>query len=216
MPKRQDIADIRRDYRQGSLDEQQVAADPFQQFDQWFQAAVASEVPEPNAMSLSTAAQGRPANRIVLLKDFDAQGFVFYTNYESRKGQEMATNPMVALTFWWAELERQVRIEGRAEQVPAKESDDYFLSRPRGSRLGAWASPQSQPIVSREVLAQRAEQLQRQYGEETFIPRPPHWGGYRVVPDFFEFWQGRSSRLHDRIAYQQQADGSWQIQRLAP
>jgi len=216
MPKRTDIADIRRDYRQGELDEAQVEQDPFQQFDQWFQAAVQSEVPEPNAMTLSTVAEGRPASRIVLLKDFDAHGFVFYTNYESNKGKAMAANPMVALTFWWAELERQVRIEGKAERVPAQESDEYFFSRPRGSRVGAWASPQSQVIANREVLERRAEQLHRQYGEEIFVPRPPHWGGYRVVPDFFEFWQGRSNRLHDRIAFRLQPDGSWQIQRLAP
>lgn len=216
MPKRTDIADIRRDYRQGELDEAKVDQNPFQQFEQWFQTAVQSEVPEPNAMTLSTVAEGRPASRVVLLKDFDARGFVFYTNYESNKGKEMAANPMVALTFWWAELERQVRIEGKAERVPAQESDEYFFSRPRGSRIGAWASPQSQAIANREVVERRAEQLQAQYGEEIFVPRPPHWGGYRVAPDFFEFWQGRSNRLHDRIAYRWQTEGGWQIQRLAP
>jgi pyridoxamine 5'-phosphate oxidase len=216
MSTRQDVADLRRDYKQGSLEESQVASDPIAQFEQWFQAAVASEVPEPNAMALSTVASGRPATRIVLLKDFDARGFVFYTNYESRKGREIAANPAVALTFWWAELERQIRIEGTASPVSAEESDAYFFSRPRGSRLGAWASPQSQPIQHRDVLEQRAEQLQQQYGEHTFIPRPPHWGGFRVVPDYLEFWQGRSSRLHDRIAYRQGADGQWERERLAP
>lgn len=216
MPQRPDIASIRRDYQQGDLDLDQVHLDPLQQFDQWFHAAVDSEVPEPNAMSLSTVVEGRPANRIVLLKDFDPKGFVFYTNYQSRKGQEIAANPQVALTFWWAELERQVRIEGRAEKVPAEESEAYFQSRPRGSRMGAWASPQSQPIADRSVLEARVEGLQQTYGDAKPIPRPEHWGGYRVRPDYLEFWQGRSSRLHDRIEYRLQPDGSWQRQRLAP
>ncbi len=214
MPTRPDIAAIRTDYRQGSLDE--VSENPIKQFDTWFQEAVKGEVMAVNAMSLSTIKEGRPANRIVLLKDFTEEGFVFFTNYQSHKGEEIAANPHVALTFWWAELERQVRIEGVATKVSAEESEEYFQSRPRGSRIGAWASPQSHPIAGREILEARVQELQQQYGGEVEIPRPEYWGGYRVAPDFLEFWQGRSSRLHDRLAYTLQPDGAWLIQRLAP
>ncbi len=216
MPNRKDIADLRLDYQQGSLEIHEVAAHPFEQFNTWFQAAVAAEPSEANAMALSTSVNGRPATRIVLLKDLDESGFVFFTNYESRKGQEIAANPWVSLTFWWSKLERQVRIEGKAEKIEAVDSDAYFQSRPRGSRIGAWASPQSEVIPSREVLADKVAELTKTYGEEAPIPRPPHWGGYRVVPDFMEFWQGRSSRLHDRIAYQLGEDGQWNLSRLAP
>lgn len=216
MPTRPDVADLRQDYQHGTFDESHAAAHPIEQFESWFQVAVESGEPEPNAMTLSTAVDGRPSSRIVLLKDVDQRGFVFYTNYESRKGQEIARNPQVALTFWWTKTERQVRIEGRAVRVDARESDEYFNSRPRGSRLGAWASPQSQAIPSRDLLETRAQKLQEQYGEHVPIPRPPHWGGYRVVPDYIEFWQGRSSRLHDRLAYDLGEGDAWTLKRLAP
>jgi pyridoxamine 5'-phosphate oxidase len=210
------IADLRKDYALQALNEAEAHPDPFQQFQTWFDQAIAAQLHEPNAMTLATATpSGMPSARIVLLKGFDPRGFVLYTNYNSRKGQELDANPQAVLVFWWAELERQVRIEGRVEKVADSEADDYFQSRPRGSRLGAWTSNQSQVISDREVLEQRLQALSAQYQDQE-IPRPPHWGGYRVVPSAIEFWQGRPSRLHDRLRYRQGEDGQWLIERLAP
>ena len=210
------IADLRKDYALQSLSEAEVNPNPLQQFQIWFDQAIAAEVPEPNAMTLATATpEGMPAARIVLLKGLDEQGFMFYTNYESRKGQELAANPRAVLVFWWAELERQVRIEGTVEKVEESEAIAYFQSRPVGSRLGAWASNQSQVIRDRQVLEQRLQELTRQYQDQE-IPKPAHWGGYRVIPTAIEFWQGRPSRLHDRLRYRQESGNQWKIERLAP
>lgn len=209
------IANLRREYAKQALDEQSVAAEPLAQFRIWFDAALASGIVEPNAMVLSTAdADGRPSARVVLLKDIDDSGLSFYTNYNSRKADDIAANPRVSLTFWWQELERQVRVEGRAEQLAESESDLYFASRPRGSRLGAWASPQSAVVASREELEHALEEVETRFGDGD-VARPPHWGGYRVVPDVVEFWQGRPARLHDRIRYRRSSD-KWLIERLAP
>lgn len=210
------IADIRKDYRLQTLDEAGVAADPIQQFGIWWQEALQSEIVEVNAMTLATAnEQGVPSARIVLLKGYDERGFVFFSNYESKKAGDLQVNPMASLVFFWKELERQVRISGRVEKVTELESDQYFQSRPEGSRIGAWASPQSTVISSRQVIEEKVEALQASFeGKE--IPRPLHWGGYRVVPSNIEFWQGRSSRLHDRIQYTLQSDDNWVIERLAP
>jgi pyridoxamine 5'-phosphate oxidase len=209
-----DLAALRNDYSLKTLDESHVGRDPMQQFGLWMVEAIHSQVPEPTAMHLSTVdSRNRPAGRIVLLKGVDARGFVFYTNYDSRKGRELAGNPAAALTFLWKELERQVRIEGTVEKVTPADSDEYFATRPLGSRIGAWASPQSEVLESRAWLEQRWEKLAADHGETP--PRPPHWGGYRVKPDYVEFWQGRRSRLHDRIAYTRAAEG-WTIARLAP
>lgn len=208
------IADIRQEYMRAGLVEKDAAADPFRQFDRWFHDALQAEVPLPNAMTLATAtAAGRPSARAVLLKGVDEGGFIFYTNYASRKARELAANPYAALVFTWAELERQVRIEGAIEKVSAEESDAYFDSRPLGSRLGAWASPQSMPLPNRLTLATKVAAIVLRYGKHP--PRPPHWGGYRVLPDAIEFWQGRRNRLHDRLLYTKQA-GGWKIERLAP
>lgn len=209
------IADLRKDYTQATLDEADALASPLDFFKLWFDQALNADLPEPNAMTLATVnAQGRPSARIVLIKGLDARGITFFTNYESRKGRELAQNPHAAILFHWTELERQVRIEGRVEKCSPEESDAYYLSRPAGSRLGAWASPQSQVIDSRAVLEARVRQAQEeQQGDPQ--TRPPFWGGYRLVPDFFEFWQGRPSRLHDRLAYTLQGD-SWAMSRLAP
>jgi pyridoxamine 5'-phosphate oxidase len=209
-----DLASIRNEYALKTLDESQVDRDPLRQFGVWMVEAIHAQVPEPTAMSLSTVGKdGRPAGRIVLLKGVDASGFVFYTNYESRKGRDLAAHPFAALTFMWKELERQVRIEGDVEKVSGAESDEYFNTRPLGSRVGAWASPQSSPIESREWLEQRWSALAVEHG--TTPARPANWGGYRVRPEHIEFWQGRMSRLHDRIAYSRLAN-AWEIVRLAP
>jgi len=208
------IADLRNDYALKRLDETDVDADPFRQFQVWLAEALEAQVPEPTAMTLATVgAEGRPSARVMLLKALDERGFVFYTNYESRKGHQLAMRPRAALTFFWKELERQVRIEGSTEMVSAAESDEYFASRPHGSRIGAWASTQSAVIASRPWLEARVKAVETQYGDDP--PRPPHWGGYRVLPDWIEFWQGRSNRLHDRIAYTR-AGGSWTLARLSP
>jgi pyridoxamine 5'-phosphate oxidase len=216
MSIRHTVADLRREYRQHQLDEASLHPDAIQQFERWFQEAVQAQVAEPNAMSLATVREGRPSARIVLLKNFDEQGFVFFTNYQSRKSRELDPGAWAALTFWWPELERQVRIEGRTQQVSAGESDTYFQSRDLGSRIGAWASPQSEPIGSRAELEQRVQEAAARFADQEYIPRPPHWGGYRVSPEWIEFWQGRPSRLHDRIAYTRQPDGAWLAGRLAP
>ncbi|HEY8607435.1 MAG TPA: pyridoxamine 5'-phosphate oxidase [Noviherbaspirillum sp.] len=209
------IADIRKEYSRASLSEEDVHPDPVEQFAKWFGEAVAAQVPEVNAMSLSTvSAEGRPSSRIVLVKEFDQRGFTFFTNYDSRKGQELRDRPHAALLFFWIELERQVRIEGRVAPIPAAESDTYFDSRPLNSRLGAIASDQSRPAASRDALEARFAEVAKQQGEQP--SRPAHWGGYRLEPDYIEFWQGRPSRFHDRIAYQRQPDGSWTRQRLQP
>lgn len=208
------VADIRQNYEKGELLESQAKASPFDQFEIWINEAIGLPVAEPTAMTLATSdASGKPTARIVLLKGYDSRGFVFYTNYESRKGAELAAQPQATLLFFWQPLERQVRIEGVVEKVSPEESDEYYHSRPLGSRIGAWASAQSQP-VSIEALQAKVDEVAQQYGENP--PRPAHWGGYRVRPTYFEFWQGRPSRLHDRLAYQQNKDGEWVIERLSP
>jgi pyridoxamine 5'-phosphate oxidase len=209
-----DIAHLRKSYERDELDETASAADPLQQFRHWLEQALAAQLPEPNAMTLATVgANGRPSTRIVLIKGVDARGFVWFTNYDSRKGQELALHPWAALQFHWVELERVVRIEGRVEKTSAEESDAYYATRPLDSRLGAWASPQSQVIPGRGVLVTAAAKAAAQHLLNP--PRPPHWGGYRLQPDCYEFWQGRKSRLHDRLRYRQ-AEGAWLRERLAP
>ena len=208
------ISDLRKSYERDELDEQQSAAEPLRQFREWFQQALDAKVPEPNAMTLATVgADGRPSTRIVLIKDIEERGLVWYTNYDSRKGRELAAHPFAALQFHWVELERVVRIEGRVEQVDAAQSDAYFASRPLDSRLGAWASPQSQVISSRAVLVANAAKAAAQHGLNP--SRPPHWGGYRLVPERWEFWQGRKARLHDRLVYRREGQ-DWVRERLAP
>ena len=209
-----DISQLRKSYERAELSEEASHAEPLSQFDQWLQEAIQAEVPEPNAMTLATVgADLRPSTRIVLVKGYDAAGIVFYTNYDSRKGHELAGNPYAALQFHWVELERVVRIEGRVERASAAESDAYYGSRPLDSRIGAWASPQSQVIAGRSVLVANAAKYAAQFMLNP--PRPPHWGGYRLVPDQWQFWQGRKSRLHDRLRYSQQG-GRWLRERLAP
>jgi pyridoxamine 5'-phosphate oxidase len=209
------IADLRKDYTKETLNESDVDPNPFQQFQRWFEQAVNAELPEPNAMTLATASKnGIPAARIVLLKAVNDRGFTFFTNYNSNKGKELEANPQAALVFLWTELERQVRIVGSVEKISAEESDGYFYSRPHNSRLGAWASEQSEVIPNRDVLEQKLAELKLEY-ENREVPRPPHWGGFRVIPREIEFWQGRSSRLHDRLLYRR-AGESWSIKRMSP
>lgn len=210
------IADIRKEYRLQELLESGIAADPFTQFAKWWDDAISSEIMEVNAMTLATAsASAVPSARIVLLKDYSEKGFVFFGNYASHKGNDLAGNPQACLVFFWKELERQVRISGAVEKISGAESDEYFASRPRGSRLGAWASPQSRVINNRQFIENNLDQYQQLYGENE-IPRPPHWGGYIVKPVIIEFWQGRPSRLHDRLQYSLLETGGWKIERLAP
>jgi pyridoxamine 5'-phosphate oxidase len=209
------IALLRNDYSRASLSEQDVACDPVVQFGKWLDEAREARIPEPNAMSVATvAADGRPSSRILLLKEFDQRGFTWFTNYESRKGVELRGNPYAAMLFHWVELERQVRIEGKVAQVSRQESDRYFAIRPVNSRIGAHASEQSRPIAHRSLLEQRFSAFAAQYGENP--PCPDHWGGYRLIPDRVEFWQGRQSRLHDRIAYRRKPNGDWELERLQP
>ena len=209
------IAELRKSYERAELDESASDPDPLQQFDKWLKEAITGEVPEPNAMTLATVGGDmRPSTRVVLIKDYDQRGIVWYTNYESRKGRELAGNPFAALQFHWVELERVVRIEGVVEKVSTEESDAYFQSRPLDSRIGAWASPQSEVIPGRTVLVTNAAKYAAQFMLQP--PRPPHWGGYRLKPDTWQFWQGRKSRLHDRLRYTVQSDGAWLRERLAP
>lgn len=209
------IANIRYDYKLRGLLEEDLDADPLKQFRLWFDEVRGAGITEANAMLLSTVSEGRPTGRIVLLKDLDERGFSFFTNYDSKKGQEIAANPHVALTFFWKELERQVRIEGKIGKTSEAESSEYFAVRPRGSQIGAWASDQSEVIPNREFLEEKTKALNARF-EGQSVPRPEHWGGYRVVPDYVEFWQGRPSRLHDRLAYTKEPDGGWKIERLSP
>ncbi len=212
--RRMNIADLRKSYERDELDESASAADPMAQFGRWLEQALQAELPEPNAMTLATVgADGRPSTRVVLIKGYDAQGIVWYTNYESRKAQDLAHQPCAALQFHWVELERVVRIEGRVQKTSAQESDAYYATRPLDSRLGAWASPQSQVIHSRAMLVAGAAKAAARFALQP--PRPPHWGGYRLAPDSWEFWQGRKSRLHDRLRYRLDG-GTWVRERLAP
>ena len=209
------IADLRKSYERAELNEEASSATPGQQFSKWLEEAITAQLPEPNAMTLATVGSDlRPSTRVVLIKGLDERGIVWFTNYDSRKGRELAGNPHAALQFHWVELERVVRIEGRVEKISDEESDAYFHSRPLDSRIGAWASPQSEVISGRGVLVANAAK----YGAQFLLqpPRPPHWGGYRLLADRWEFWQGRRSRLHDRLRYAQQAGGDWLRERLAP
>ena len=210
-----DAAKLRREYTRAGLDAASMDPDPVVQFEAWFEKVVEADLHEPNAMTLATVSgEGRPSARTVLLKGYDGRGFVFYTNYEGRKARELEANPACALLFYWGELERQVRVEGHASRLPGGESDAYFASRPRGSRIGAWASEQSRPVRDRSVLEERIRALEAEY-EDREIPRPPFWGGYRVEPETIEFWQGRENRLHDRISYRRE-EGAWRLERLQP
>jgi pyridoxamine 5'-phosphate oxidase len=210
------VADLRRDYRLAGLDEHDLAPDPLAQFDRWFKDALSAKVLEPNAMTLATAnAAGVPTARTVLMKGYDTRGFVFYTNYESRKGRDLADNPRASMLFAWLPLERQVEIRGRVERTSSEETETYFYSRPIDSQLGAWASQQSTVLSGRGELDQRVTELMKEYRGKT-VPVPPHWGGFRVLPDSIEFWQGRPSRLHDRLRYIRTPDDTWKIERLSP
>ena len=217
MKSNENIQNLREDYRRSTLEMSETDKSPFRQFDKWFREALQAEIPEPNAMTVATvAADGKPSARVVLLKGVDERGFVFYTNYESQKGRELDENPAVALVFNWLGLERQIRIEGTAEKISEAESEAYFQKRPKKSQIGAWASPQSRPIRGRDILNENTAALQEKYADSENLPRPPHWGGFRVKAERIEFWQGRSSRLHDRINYIKTAEGKWMRERLAP
>lgn len=208
---------MRKEYSQAGLKRSDLAEDPLEQFERWMSQAAAAPIHEPNAMTLATAtADGRPSARMVLLKEVSQGGFVFFTNYESRKSAELAANNRAALVFWWGILEKQIRIEGVVDRIAADESDAYFQSRPRGSRLGAWVSPQSRPLPNREALKSRQEEVTESFLDQDQFPRPPYWGGYRLVPEKLEFWQGRPSRLHDRFLYEREENGLWHVTRLAP
>ena len=210
------IASIRKEYKLKSLDEAEAAGNAIKQFDRWWQDAINSEIDEVNAFTLATAAaDGKPAARIVLLKGYDEKGFVFFTNYQSHKGQELATNPQGCMVFFWKELERQIRIEGSIEKISAEESDEYYFSRPLSSQVGAWASPQSSVIKNRDIIEDNVKKYEAQFADSS-ISRPPHWGGYRLQPQAIEFWQGRPSRLHDRLLYTLLENNDWKIERLAP
>jgi pyridoxamine 5'-phosphate oxidase len=214
--KKPSIANLHRNYPDKQLLEKTAPRDPFRLFHHWFQQALQAHLLDPNAMALSTVSpSGRPSARMVLLKGLDQKGFVFFTNYLSRKGKDLKAHPSVSLLFFWPELGRQVRVEGKAVRVPAKESDEYFKTRPLGSQLSAWASHQSAVIPNRDVLEKRMKELERQFRHK-MIPRPPHWGGYRVLPSLIEFWSGRRNRLHDRLRYQKKNTGGWRLERLAP
>ena len=219
-PPKYDISDairkLRRDYAQRTLDEKNVFSDPVTQFECWFKEAVDTEVPEANAMFLATCTpDGIPSGRIVLLKEVADGAFSFFTNYQSRKGTELIANPRASLTFFWQELERQVRIEGMIEKLSAEASFEYFTTRPLESKIGAWASPQSRPLENREMLESLFEETKKKFNDEEIIPLPPHWGGFRLIPSYFEFWQGRTGRLHDRITFEKHPHG-WNIGRIAP
>lgn len=218
MEKKQpNVADLRQNYHSDILLEAEAKTNPFEQFKLWFSEVLDSKIREPNAMTLATASKdGQPSARIVLLKGYGEEGFTFYTNYESRKGKELAENPHVALLFFWDVLERQIRIEGKAVFVSSEDSDNYFNMRPKASQIGALASPQSQVIASREIIEENVKKLTQKFEAEEKVPRPEHWGGYLVVPSKFEFWQGRPSRLHDRLQYILSENGEWQMERLAP
>lgn len=210
------LADLRKDYSLAGLAEKDLARDPFRQFEKWFQEAEGAKIPEPNAMTLSTVdSDGKPSARTVLLKGLDGRGFVFFSNYESRKGREVAGNPRVSLVFPWIAIERQVIVEGTATKMAREENEAYFHSRPRASQLGAWVAQQSSIITGREVLEDAMKALEKKHaGAE--VPLPPNWGGWRVAPETVEFWQGRRSRLHDRLRYRRAKDGAWTVERLAP
>ncbi len=211
------VAKLRQNYHFNTLSEKEAKANPFEQFNTWFEEALNSEIREPNAMTIATvSSDGHPSARIVLLKGYSDKGFIFYTNYESRKGKESAKNPYIAVLFFWDILERQIRIEGKVERLSAETSDNYFNKRPKLSRIGALASPQSQIITDRSIIEKNMQDLTKKYEDMEFVPRPEHWGGYIVVPSMIEFWQGRTSRLHDRLQYRLLDDGSWKMERLAP
>jgi len=211
-----DLASIRTEYTKATLDQHTIAPNPLDQFDAWFNEAVTAQVNEPTAMNLATVnVHGRPSSRVVLLKGIENGKFVFYTNYQSSKGHDLDQNPACALTFFWPELERQVRIEGITQRIDQKRSEEYFHSRPRGSQIGAWASPQSNPISGREILEERVKQLEERFKGQEVVPKPQQWGGYEVDALMLEFWQGRPSRLHDRILYAK-TDNVWKVNRLAP
>ncbi len=212
-----EIADLRRDYNNNTLQIEEVEALPIPQFSKWFDDAMKGGVLEPNAMILSTVnEQGRPSSRVVLLKGVDEKGFIFYTNYQSRKAQELAGNPMASLLFNWMQQERQIRIEGKVELLEENLSNSYYNKRPLGSRIGAWSSPQSRYIPNRKILEENVKSIEHLFEGNEEISRPPFWGGFRLVPDKMEFWQGRSNRLHDRLMYSLESDGSWRIERIAP